>query len=94
MIALLTSQSLYISIFLPISYHKNAQITEKKLALRVESKVGSLGNIKHKPGGGGKKVFNDVDYLRQTGATSRSGSVGRMGSDRGSISQVNNFGDI
>ena len=30
-----------------------------------KSKIGSLDNVRHKPGGGDKKVFNDVDYLRQ-----------------------------
>jgi hypothetical protein len=41
------------------------QIVDQKIELKAESKIGSLANIKHKPGGGDKKVFNDVEYLRQ-----------------------------
>lgn len=28
------------------------------------SKIGSLDNVKHKPGGGDKKIFDDKDYLK------------------------------
>ena len=41
------------------------QIENRKIELNVQSKVGSLVNVKHRPGGGDKKVFNDVDYLKQ-----------------------------
>merc|ERR1711962_895705 len=37
----------------------------EKRKFEVASKVGSMDNVKHKPAGGDKKVFNDVDYLRQ-----------------------------
>lgn len=33
--------------------------------MNVTSKVGSLDNVKHKPGGGEKKIFDDKDYLKQ-----------------------------
>lgn len=33
--------------------------------IKAESKVGSLENIKHKPGGGAVKIFDDKDYLKQ-----------------------------
>lgn len=46
------------------------QIENKKLDFQVQSKIGSLSNIKHKPGGGDKKIFDDKDYLRQMGAPS------------------------
>lgn len=38
----------------------------QKVDIKAESKIGSLDNVKHKPGGGDKKIFNDRDYLRQT----------------------------
>ena len=38
----------------------NFQIENRKIDLKVESKVGSLDNVKHRPGGGDKKVFNDI----------------------------------
>jgi len=38
----------------------------QKIDIKAESKIGSLDNVKHKPGGGDKKIFNDRDYLRQT----------------------------
>lgn len=37
----------------------------QKLDIKAESKVGSFENVKHKPGGGDKKIFDDKDYLRQ-----------------------------
>lgn len=40
-----------------------------------------MDNVKHKPGGGDKKIFNDKDYLRQTSSNVESLS--------GSGSQVN-----
>ena len=64
------------------------QIIEHKIDLKVESKIGSLANIKHKPGGGDKKVFNDVEYLRQTSSTLHSNNISRTGSRRESATQV------
>lgn len=46
------------------------QIETKKLDIKVQSKIKSLDNIKHKPGGGEKKIFDDKDYLRQMSANS------------------------
>ena len=80
----------YFSFFFCASlHHRNVQqIIEHKIDLKVESKVGSLANIKHKPGGGDKKVFNDVEYLRQTSSTLQSGNVSRTSSRRESATQV------
>ena len=80
----------YFSFFFCASlHHQNVQqIIEHKIDLKVESKVGSLANIKHKPGGGDKKVFNDVEYLRQTSSTLQSGNVSRTSSRRESATQV------
>ncbi len=74
------------------------QITNQKIDIKVEKgKIGSLDNVKHRPGGGDKKVFNDVEYLRQmsetAGAqllmnTSGSGPNSREGSRRESAVQV------
>lgn len=41
------------------------QIETKKLDIKAKSKIGSLDNVKHKPGGGDRKIFDDKDYLRQ-----------------------------
>ena len=62
----------------------------QKLEFKVESKVGSLDNVKHRPGGGDKKVFNDVEYLRQMSETSavNSGQVSYNSSRRESATQV------
>ena len=54
----------------------------------MESKVGSLANVKHKAGGGDKKVFNDVEYLRQTSAMHASSGASGSSSRRQSASQV------
>lgn len=40
------------------------QIQTQKLEIKAQSKVGSLDNVKHKPGGGEKKIFDDKDYLK------------------------------
>lgn len=40
------------------------QIQTQKVELKAQSKVGSLDNIKHKPGGGERKIFDDKDYLK------------------------------
>lgn len=36
----------------------------EKLDIKAESKVGSLDNMKHKPGGGDKKIYDDKEYLK------------------------------
>lgn len=41
------------------------QIDNQKLEFKAESKVGSLANVKHKPGGGDVKIFDDKLYLKQ-----------------------------
>jgi hypothetical protein len=74
------------------------QILDEKVSSKkvFESKVGSLANVKHRPGGGDKLVFNDKEYLRQmsetTGAQlmakSMSGPSSRDGSRRESAVQV------
>ena len=33
--------------------------------LQVQSRIGSLANVKHRPGGGDKKIFDDKEYARQ-----------------------------
>lgn len=40
------------------------QIQSQKIEIKAQSKVGSLDNVKHKPGGGEKKIFDDKDYLK------------------------------
>lgn len=40
------------------------QIQTQKIEIKAQSKVGSLDNVKHKPGGGEKKIFDDKDYLK------------------------------
>ena len=76
----------------------NLQIENRKIDLNVASKVGSLDNVKHRPGGGDKKVFNDVEYLKQmnetTGATlmaKSSGQTSQSSSRRESAVQVRFF---
>lgn len=34
------------------------------MEVKAQSKIGSLGNVNHKPGGGDKKIFDDKEYLR------------------------------
>lgn len=46
------------------------QIETKKIELNVTSKIGSLDNVKHRPGGGDKKIFDDKEYLKQKSAIS------------------------
>lgn len=41
------------------------QIISQKIDIKAESKVGSLDNVGHKPGGGEKKIFDDKEYLKQ-----------------------------
>lgn len=42
----------------------NFQIQTHKVEVKAQSKIGSLGNVNHKPGGGDKKIFDDKEYLR------------------------------
>lgn len=32
--------------------------------VKAQSKIGSMDNMKHKPGGGDKKIFDDKEYLK------------------------------
>ena len=32
--------------------------------MKAEPKIGSLDNMKHRPGGGEKKIFDDKEYLK------------------------------
>jgi microtubule-associated protein tau len=41
------------------------QIENQKVEFKAESKVGSLANVKHRPGGGDVKIFDDKQYLKQ-----------------------------
>jgi hypothetical protein len=41
------------------------QIENQKLEFKAQSKVGSLANVKYRPGGGDIKIFDDKDYLKQ-----------------------------
>ena len=40
------------------------QIHDEKLDWDVGSRIRSLENVKHKAGGGDKKIFDDKEYLR------------------------------
>ena len=67
---------------------------DQKIKIKAQKgKVGSLDNVKHKPGGGDKKVFNDVEYMRQVSdhavsITNASGPGSLTSSRRESSSQV------
>ena len=53
------------------------------MEIQVGSRIGSLKNMKHQPGGGDKKIFDDKDYLKQMGEVgmmTRSGSSSLTGS--------------
>lgn len=43
------------------------QIENQKLDFKAQSKIGSLENVKHRPGGGDIKIFDDKDYIKQIG---------------------------
>lgn len=49
------------------------------MEIKAHSKVGSMDNMKHKPGGGEVKIFDDKSYIKQT--------AGQMGTP--TKSQVN-----
>ena len=71
------------------------QIHDTKLEIQATSRVKSLANVKHKAGGGDKKIFDDKEYIRQMnggselGSQTRSGPGSINGSFRGSNLQVN-----
>ena len=68
------------------------QIHNEKLEFKVTSRIGSLANVKHKPGGGDKKIFDDKEYARQMNSEqssfARSGPASMAGSQAGSHPQV------
>ena len=72
------------------------QILNEKVEVKVEKgKVGSLDNVRHRAGGGDKKVFNDVEYLRQTSAMhAAAGASSGSSSRRQSASQVRKRGCV
>lgn len=41
-------------------------IEDQKFEIKAQSKIGSLDNVKHKPGGGEVKIFDDKSYIKQT----------------------------
>lgn len=51
-----------------------SQIPIEKLDFKAKaaSKVGSLDNVKHKPKGGEKKIFDDKEYLKQMSSSNAS----------------------
>lgn len=46
------------------------KIEDQKIDIKAQSKIGSMDNVKHRPGGGDRKIFDDKEYLRQMSATS------------------------
>ena len=68
------------------------QIHNEKVEFKVTSRIGSLANVKHKPGGGDKKIFDDKEYARQMmseqSSVTRSGPTSLAGSNMGSHTQV------
>jgi hypothetical protein len=46
------------------SIFSQLQIINEKLEVKAESKIGSLDNVGHKPGGGEKKIYDDKEYLK------------------------------
>lgn len=67
------------------------QIENRKLDINAQSKVGSLDNVKHKPGGGEIKIFDDKDYLKQRASGEHSSVL--SGSQVRQI-QSNNYNNI
>lgn len=41
-----------------------------------------MNNIKHKPGGGDKKIFDDKDYLRQMAPSATGGSGTQVNNEK------------
>lgn len=65
--------------------------------IKAQSKIGSLDNVKHKPGGGDVKIFDDKDYLKQRAASSTehsalSGSQVRLNTPLVIISEAQHSG--
>ena len=56
------------------------QIRDDKLDWDVSSRIRSLENVKHKAGGGDKKIFDDKEYLRLQIIVSLEASVARSSS--------------
>jgi len=54
----------FVNQFLCVAGAATFQIQSQKIEIKAQSKVGSLDNVKHKPGGGEKKIFDDKDYLK------------------------------
>lgn len=46
------------------NFNKLIQIQTQKIDIKAQSKIGSMDNVKHRPGGGDKKIFDDKDYLK------------------------------
>lgn len=55
----------YVSFYWHTYFSK--QIENQKLDFKAQSKIGSLENVKHRPGGGDIKIFDDKDYIKQIG---------------------------
>ena len=50
--------------YLYFANETSLQILDEKLDWDVTSKIRSLENVRHKAGGGDKKIFDDKEYLR------------------------------
>ena len=55
---------MYLNFLATIANDKSLQILDEKLDWDVTSKIRSLENVRHKAGGGDKKIFDDKEYLR------------------------------
>ena len=64
------------------------QIHNEKVEFKVTSRIGSLANVKHRPGGGDKKIFDDKEYIRQMNSEQNSTTRSGPGSLVGSHTQV------
>lgn len=64
---------------------KILQIIDRKIEIQAESKIGSLDNVKHRPGGGEKKIFDDKEYLRQMSAGAMSNENNSMCGSQASL---------
>lgn len=63
---ILVEVRIYLLIFITYSHHRfPEQIENQKLEFKAQSKVGSMDNVKHKPGGGDIKIFDDKEYAKQ-----------------------------
>ena len=77
---------------LDFNFTSPLQIYNEKLEFKAKSRIGSLANVKHRAGGGDKKIFDDKEYARQMSDTmscpARSGPTSLEGSLVGSNLQV------